>query len=111
LNCKQQRTWLGVRQGLQPPVSVSAHQPDVVAKTDGSDILSSLTSKQLCFMDAIRGMPWTIVPFVLGMFILVESLTASGWIEALAIVAADGMGASETGAILASGCEMCCCFL
>lgn len=69
-----------------------------------SDILVTLTSNQLCFMDAVRGMPWTIVPFVLGMFILVESLTASGWIEAWAIGAAKSMGSSETGAILASGC-------
>ena len=56
-------------------------------------------------MDAIRAMPWNIVPFVIGMFILVESLTASGWIEAMAVAGAAAVGKSRLTGILASGGE------
>jgi Na+/H+ antiporter NhaD/arsenite permease-like protein len=61
----------------------------------------------LTFMDAVAGMPWNLVPFVLGMFILVESLTASGFIEALAHAAAGFVGMSPLRGVLVSGCACC----
>ncbi len=66
-------------------------------------ILASITSHKLCFMDAVAAMPWTIVPFVLGMFILVESLTASGWMTEFAQAAGVVVGHNRRTGIVVSG--------
>eukprot|EP00808_Paulinella_micropora_P017354 g48136.t1 len=41
--------------------------------------------------DSIRALPWSIVPFVFGMFVLVEALEISGWLDAMAVLLANGM--------------------
>jgi len=35
---------------------------------------------------AINRMPWKIMPFVIGMFIMIEALAVSGWVDFLASV-------------------------
>ena len=84
--------------------------------TDGSVSNSSAPTRSVCttptgraaspltFMDAVAAMPWNLVPFVLGMFILVESLTASGVIAVLADAAATSVGTSPLRGVLVSGC-------
>jgi hypothetical protein len=57
----------------------------------------------LCFMDAVWAMPWAVVPFVLGMFILVESLTHSGFIELLASASAAAVGSNRFVGVYFSG--------
>ncbi len=58
---------------------------------------------RVCFMETPRAMPWAIVPFILGMFILVESLTDIGWIETLAAAAASAVGTSQVRGVFAIG--------
>lgn len=48
----------------------------------------------LTIWSAFKLMPWKVIPFALGMFILVEGLTSSGWIDWLA----SGIASSATGA-------------
>lgn len=67
-----------IRQGLQPPPIPT-------------------------FWRAVVVLPWEIVPFVLGMFCVVEGLNANGWVELLAAWLAGGLGGSVWGALFAIG--------
>lgn len=39
---------------------------------------------ELGFLDVWMHLPWEIIPFVFGMFVMVESLAVNGWVDALA---------------------------
>jgi hypothetical protein len=67
-----------VRIGLQPPSTPTFWKPFVV-------------------------LPWEIVPFVLGMFCVVEGLNANGWVDSLARALAGGLGGSVWGALFGVG--------
>lgn len=55
------------------------------------------------FWRAFTVLPWEIVPFVLGMFCVVEGLNANGWVDALAAWLARGLGGSVWGALFGVG--------
>ena len=48
-------------------------------------------------------LPWEIVPFVLGMFCVVEGLNANGWVDLLARWLAGDLGGSVWGALFGIG--------
>jgi arsenical pump membrane protein len=48
-------------------------------------------------------LPWDIVPFVLGMFCVVEGLNANGWVDRLAAWLVGGLGGSVWGALFGVG--------
>jgi len=49
---------------------------DIYTKNKGSNL-------QL-IQNSLKRMPWKIVPFIIGMFIMVEALVASGWVDIFA---------------------------
>lgn len=53
----------------------------------------SLAPSRGSFLSGILHLPWEIVPFVLGMFILVEALVQSGWVDRFASWLASAMPA------------------
>lgn len=55
------------------------------------------------FWRAFTVLPWEIVPFVLGMFCVVEGLNVNGWVDALAAWLARGLGGSVWGALFGVG--------
>eukprot|EP00002_Diphylleia_rotans_P019289 TRINITY_DN3734_c0_g1_i1.p1 TRINITY_DN3734_c0_g1~~TRINITY_DN3734_c0_g1_i1.p1 ORF type:complete len:476 (+),score=111.56 TRINITY_DN3734_c0_g1_i1:48-1475(+) len=56
--------------------------------TGSNTDLFNFSTDSINLSSAFRRMPWDIVPFVFGMFVLVESLDAAGWIEEFAIILA-----------------------
>lgn len=55
------------------------------------------------FWHAVVVLPWEVVPFVLGMFCVVEGLNATGWVDSLAAWLAAGLGGSVWGALFGIG--------
>eukprot|EP00879_Flechtneria_rotunda_P007887 GHRR01008264.1.p2 GENE.GHRR01008264.1~~GHRR01008264.1.p2 ORF type:complete len:550 (+),score=214.94 GHRR01008264.1:975-2624(+) len=55
------------------------------------------------FWRILQVLPWDTVPFVLGMFILVEGLNANGWVNKLALWLAGGINGSVWTALLVIG--------
>lgn len=55
------------------------------------------------FWRAFVVLPWEIVPFVLGMFCVVEGLNANGWVDRLAAWLVGGLGGSVWGALFGVG--------
>jgi hypothetical protein len=39
---------------------------------------------QYLVVTALKRLPWEVMPFVIGMFVMVESLDSSGWVEIFA---------------------------
>lgn len=58
---------------VRSPAPIAAASPSVVPSEDFQS-----------FWKSVWAMPWSIAPFVLGMFILVESLSSHGWLEMFA---------------------------
>lgn len=115
----------GLRHSTSKPegfCAVALHEHDgdshkaKAASMDGSDILqaeaavSSSSSRQglqpppvPTFWKAFVVLPWEIVPFVLGMFCVVEGLNANGWVDSLAAWLAGGLGGSVWRALFGVG--------
>jgi hypothetical protein len=55
------------------------------------------------FWKAVVVLPWEVVPFVLGMFCVVEGLNANGWVDSLATWLAGGLSGSVWGALFGVG--------
>uniref|UniRef100_A0A383W390 Citrate transporter-like domain-containing protein n=1 Tax=Tetradesmus obliquus TaxID=3088 RepID=A0A383W390_TETOB len=55
------------------------------------------------FGRVLRALPYEVVPFVLGMFILVEGLNATGWVDRLAWWLGSGVRGSVWAALFAVG--------
>jgi hypothetical protein len=55
------------------------------------------------FWHAVVVLPWEVVPFVLGMFCVVEGLNATGWVDSLAAWLAAGLGGNVWGALFGIG--------
>jgi hypothetical protein len=86
--------------GVAPPPAAHGSAPGLGGGGGGL----AAAAGPLTFMDAVRGMPWNLVPFVLGMFILVEALTACGFIHSVAEAGATAIGTSPLRGTLISGC-------
>lgn len=55
------------------------------------------TKHQIRWLDAVWDMPWGVVPFVLGMFILVQGLNEDGWIDEFGSYFVNFVGSSKGG--------------
>ncbi|KAF8062069.1 HCF173 [Scenedesmus sp. PABB004] len=58
----------------------------------GAELLAAV--QRPGFLRVWAALPWEVVPFVLGMFVLCEGLDATGWVGALAARLAAGLGGS-----------------
>jgi hypothetical protein len=65
----------------EAPEAAALPSPAVAAAA--ADLQDRLSHRAPTFMRPLLGVPWDVVPLVLGFFILVEGLSANGWVERL----------------------------
>ncbi|KIZ02603.1 hypothetical protein MNEG_5352 [Monoraphidium neglectum] len=61
----------------------AADEPPSGAAAAASSLRTQLAAKRPTFWGPFWSVPWDVVPLVLGFFILVEGLSANGWVDRL----------------------------
>jgi len=67
----------------EPTAATDALPSPAAAAAAADDLRSNLTSRCPSFLGPFAGVPWDVVPLVLGFFVLVEGLSVNGWVERL----------------------------
>lgn len=86
--------------------SASSNGAAVAVVVDGSghkSIQELLQVKQPTFWHVWSVLPWEVIPFVLGMFILVEGLNATGWVDRIALWLASAIHGNIWAALFSIG--------
>jgi hypothetical protein len=97
----QQQQQQQQQQQEQAPSAVAAAEAAVSrgscnAETgQAPDLQGTLTVQRPSFWRGLWQQPWEVVPFVLGMFVMVEGLAATGWLE----LAGRGLAAASRGSL------------
>eukprot|EP00878_Enallax_costatus_P013275 GHUV01013878.1.p1 GENE.GHUV01013878.1~~GHUV01013878.1.p1 ORF type:complete len:209 (+),score=50.32 GHUV01013878.1:35-628(+) len=71
--------------------------------SSSKSIQELLQISQPTFWHAWSVLPWEVVPFVLGMFVLVEGLNSTGWVDRIAMWLANGVHGSIWAALFGIG--------
>lgn len=86
---------------VQDGCSAAAPAGRLAVATGASGLLQELKRPSFCLV--LRVLPYEVVPFVLGMFILVEGLNATGWVDRLAWWLGNGVSGNVWAALFAVG--------
>jgi Na+/H+ antiporter NhaD/arsenite permease-like protein len=81
--------------------SSSDWQPQAASSADA--IMRQLQPHELSFWRILAVLPWEVIPFVLGMFVLVQCLSDNGWIDRMATWLGAGAAGSAWSALFAVG--------
>eukprot|EP00775_Hariotina_reticulata_P007983 gene7983-8181_t len=81
--------------------SSTIQQPEAAPSVD--EVMRLLQPKEPSFWRILAVLPWEVVPFVLGMFVLVQGLSDNGWIDRMATWLGAGVAGSVWSALFAVG--------
>ena len=81
---------------VRPPSNPAPTSDGAVDSSSDGAAAASEPVRELCAQAIVEALPWNLVPFVFGMFVLVQALLLSGWVGDLADLCVYLMGGQDS---------------